>query len=462
MSLSLFSLNPDLKRAQLIEKVKIHRAMKRKIGFVDARPPFYIYVPCYERVFTNKDLKYILLKGGRGGAKTINTCQFLIDESFDRALKGSLFIFGREVQASVADSVYAVVKSLIEQAQLTPFFRITNTRIINRLTGVEFAFIGLRATNGRTAFSQVNKLKGKFNVKYVFIDEAQDLTEDTINVLFPTVNRSGIVPVIEQPWHRDKEESLVQPDTRLIFCMNPNREIDPIVAKIKALQNDAFNRNIKPNAVILHKNIFDLPKQFQDPQLLAEAESEKYEIYYAHVWLGKASEKLGGYPFSFLPEYYPRGGEVEILGAFLDPSFKGGDFTALSFLGKQGNSLLCWGKAWREPWNMCLDRIKAEITRTPPHYFWYEDNSLGTVPQQMLAQIGVNCIGHMSTGVKENRIFKSAAFVKDRMKMVVPLCNSAYITQTKSYSMEADNDDAPDSLASALIKCGIIPERIKF
>ena len=423
-------------------------------------PPFYEPIATYYELFNDRHYKYILLKGGRGSGKSFAIDTFFIEESFNIVNKDSLFIFAREVQTSINESVYALTKSMIEQAHLGDYFTILRTKIINKLTGVEFVFIGLRSTGGKTAFSQVNKIKGKFNVRYIFVDEAQDLTEDTINVLLPTVNRGSKVGVIEKSWHPTDEQNAVI-NSRLFFAMNPNFDNDPIVMKIQGLIDDANNRNERPNGVIKHVNIFDIPKRFQDPQLLEQARAEVGEIYYAHVWEGEASHKISGYPWAALNSVNTNE-KIECFCAFLDPSFKGGDYTAISFLGKHGNDLCVWGYCVHLAWNKAMDSICEMIERYKPNYFYYEDNSLGTVPLDIFAERGINAIAHTTLGNKEARIYKVAGFVAHRAHLITNLCNTQYINNVLKYNEDAEFDDGADSLASVVIKSGLISEKMKF
>lgn len=451
-----------------IRKRTTRRAMNRaKLKLAELRhadqkvtPPFYDAVPVYADLFADRYLKYILLKGGRGSGKSFAIACFLIEESFNHINRDSLFVFAREVQTSINESVYALVKSMINQAHLSDYFIVLHSKIINKLTGVEFVFLGLRSTGGKTAFSQVNKIKGKFNVRYIFVDEAQDLSEDTINVLFPTVNRGAKVGVIEKPWHPTKEEEAVI-NSRLLFAMNPNFDNDPIVIKIQGLIDDANNRKERPNGIIKHLNIFDLPQRFQDPQLLDQAKAEVGEIYYNHVWLGEASHKISGYPWAALNSVNSNE-PIKCFCAFLDPSFKGGDYTAISFLGKYGNELCVWGYCVRLAWNKTIDHIIGLLERHKPDYFYYEDNSLGTVPQDIFAERGVNAIAHTTLGNKEARIYKVAGFVAHRAHLITNLCNNEYINTVLKYNDDAEFDDAPDSLASVIIKSGLISEKMKF
>ena len=445
-----------------IARAQIHlNAEGDRLKINDLKPPFFYFVPTYSDAFKEHFLKYILLSSGRGSAKSFCVTQFLIEQSFLSVNKDSIFIFGREIQGSIEDSCYAMTKSLIQQAQLEDFFKITNNRITNTITGVTFVYMGFRATGGRTAASQINKIKGKFNIKFIFVDEAQDMSEDVINVLFPTVNRKSKINVIKKAWHKD-EDTVVDSDTRLLFAMNPQTDSDPIVVKIQAIQHAAMLRKERSRAAIIKLNIFDLPEEFQDAELLEEARSEEGEVYYNHVWLGEPSHKISGYPFSKIKQVQIEGGNVRILGAFLDPSFKGGDFTALSFVGLKDNQLIVWGKVWRQAWYNLIDEVSTEVKKYNPDFFWYEENALFAVPAEKFAEKGLMAQNHLTTGNKENRIYKVAAFTADRMQIVINLCNSEYIQQVVKYNEDAANDDAPDSLASCLIKCGIVPEKVKF
>lgn len=436
-------------KRQTLRALKKLCELKKRAAMIE--PPFYHFVPQYEEVFRDYDLKYILLKGGRGSAKSFNTSCFLIEESFKPKNKNTLFLFIRELQTSIEDSVYSLVKSMIDQAYLTEFFTVKNNKIVNKVTGVEFSFIGMRATGGKTAFSQVNKIKGKFAIRYVFGDEAQDFTQETLDVLFPTANRGSNVAIVPKPWH-PKQEKIETSETRFIFAMNPNFESDPVVSKVQ---------NFGDRAVILHVNIFNIPPQFQDKQLLEQAKAEEGEIYYDHVWLGAASHKISGYPWIQLEEDYTND-EIPCV-AFLDPSFKGGDYTALSFVGAKGNQLYCWGMAWRKAWNMCIDDICELIKMYKPAIFEYEDNGgMGAVPEDMFAEKGVLASGKTSLGNKEVRIFKVAAFTAHRTKIIRNRCNNGYYDGVIKYNLDSEHDDPPDSLASCFVTAGIITDKMKF
>lgn len=380
--------------------------------------------------------KYIVLKGGRGSGKTFAAISKLIEESYLPEFKNCVFLVMRELIGNL-DDIEETILDIISQADLDADFRGVSRQITNKKTGCKFVFRGARSNSGKTQMSQINKLKGIHKVRRVMIDEAQDMSEETLNVLLPTINRSGKIKV------KGKELEKA-PEVRWIFCMNPNLKRDPVIEKVET----------QVSFEILHVNIFDIESRFQDAQLLEQAKAEEHEIYYRHVWLGEEFYRISGYPFAAIPEI--RTNEEFETYAFLDPSFSGGDYTALSFITTQGSKLLFWGYCWREGWNTVKHQIAEKLVENNAVSFIYESNALADTPQEVFAGLGIDAIPHYSLGNKHNRIYRGAAFIEGRASMVVNKCNSEFTKNILEYSEEAANDDAPDSLVSNLMAHGVI------
>ncbi|AUR91075.1 terminase large subunit [Vibrio phage 1.155.O._10N.222.55.B3] len=433
-------------RAEKVRLLELKQEQVRRLMAKYLKPPFFVIPKVYRDLFGDRSAKYIVLKGGRGSGKTFAAVAWLIEESFNPDYKDCTFLFLREIMTSIEESVFSVVADLIKQAELDQYFKILKSSIVNIESGVKFSFTGIRSTGGKTAFSQVNKLKGKHKVKYIFGDEGQDFAEESLNVLFPTVNRGGKIKL----YRPRLNEELDTVDTRFIFAMNPNFDVDPVIAKIQNMDG----------ARIAHVNIFDLEPEFQDKQLLIQAEQEKDEVYHGHVWLGEPHHKISGYPFAQV-ESIRTNDEIPCI-AFLDPSFMGGDFTALTFLGSRNGELCFWGKVWRSAWNTCIDDICEELYEYTPTEFHYEANSLGSVPEDLFAERRIRAFPKLSLGNKHNRIYKVAAYTAFRLKLVNNRCNTEYVTNILKYNEEAENDDAPDSLASACLVSGVVSDKMKF
>lgn len=436
---------------------KMLKAFSKKM-LLETKEKFSI-PPIYRKIFGDEAAKYILLKGGRGSGKTFAIICYMLEQSFEEKYRDSLFLVLREIQNSIEDSVYSVVTDLIKQAGLEQYFKITNNKVINKLTNVEFAFTGLRATGGKTAFSQVNKIKGKHKVRMIFMDEAQDASQESLDVLFPTVNRSGNVSFTPEYERLLRlafgAEDVDLTEARFFFAMNPNFAEDPVITKVRAFGD---------RTVIKHINIFDLPKRYQDPQLLEQAENEKGEITYPHVWLGKPSPKISGYPFADTPVVMAEEGDVPpACVAFLDPSFKGGDFTALTFIAQVRGYVFAWGFCFHHSWNVAIDQIAEKINTFPVTEFYYEDNGVGTAPQDYFAVRGIDATPRTTLGNKHDRIFRVGAFLSlMRLRFVGNWSNQEWLTQTKKFNKDAEYDDAPDSLTNAAVRGGIVSDKIKI
>ncbi|ALR91302.1 phage terminase large subunit [Vibrio alginolyticus] len=416
--------------------------------------------PIYRKIFGDEAAKYIVLKGGRGSGKTFAIICYMLEQSFEEKYRDSLFLILREVQTSIEDSVHSVVSDLIKQAGLEQYFKITHSKITNKLTNVEFAFTGLRSTGGKTAFSQVNKIKGKHKVRMVFMDEAQDASQDSLDVLFPTVNRSGNVSFTSEYERLLRlafgAEEVDMTEARFFFAMNPNFAEDPVITKV---------RSFKERTVIKHINIFDLPKRYQDPQLLSQANDEKGEVTYAHVWLGEPSPKLSGYPFADTPVVEAEEGETPPpCVAFLDPSYQGGDYSALTFIAEIRGYVFAWGFCFHHSWNAAIDQITEKINMFPVIEFYYEDNGgVGTAPMDYFAVRGIDAIPRTTRGDKHDRIFRVGAFLSMmRLRFVGNWSNQEWLTQCKKFNRDAKHDDAPDSLTNAAVRGGIVSDKIKI
>lgn len=474
------------------------------------RPRIFRIPAIHDELISDMDIQYLNIKGGRGGFKTTSFICAMIEESY--RYKNCAFLFTREIARSIEDSVYSVVEDLIRQMgdgkcymcdkNGEPFkyssddFEIGKKSITNKKTVVKFIFMGLRATGGKTAMSQINKAKGLHKIRIVMMEEGQDLSEDSLNVLLPTANRKGTVALVRNmlghqnynPSELDEEEAAVAEElekARFFIAMNPNKESDPIVVKMKPFVEGGIG-------VIAHVNMMDIggsagdtePRDaiitingveeviqtepdLQDEQLLNQMFLEKDEYYSDHVWYGAPFHRFQGKPFSAHEQITTvEDSDIMVIASWLDPSFKGGDYCALSHLGrvKSTGKVILFGTAWKCAWNMspAFPAIVKQIRKWGPDKFWFEDNSLGTVPKSEFAREGLNAIGVTTIINKEDKIYKVAAFTKDLIALSKPQSNSVWFDLVVDYTDEAEYDDPPDSAASLIVQTGMIKEKLKF
>ena len=131
-------------------------------------------IPAFNNLVTNQ-FDVIVLKGGRGGAKSEALVRLGVQESF---IDDGVILCCREIQKSISDSLYSSIVSYIHLSGLTPYFKIIQNEITNLLTGARFIFAGLKSNI--TSIKSINKLR------VVLTDEAENITQNSWDYLRPT------------------------------------------------------------------------------------------------------------------------------------------------------------------------------------------------------------------------------------------------------------------------------------
>jgi phage terminase large subunit len=189
------------------------------------------------------EIRYLLAEGGRGGGKSHAIARIILYLCEHRKLR---VVCGREIQKSIAESVYSLMVDLIRAHELN--FQVFSSKIVHKVSGSTIHFRGFREQG---AFN----IQGMEGVDITWIDEAQALTKQTIDVLIPTIRK----------------------DTAKIFLtMNRHVEDDP-----------AYDFCIgRADTLHVHIDYFDNP--FCTDALKREAMEckEKSQRDYDHIWLG--------------------------------------------------------------------------------------------------------------------------------------------------------------------------------
>jgi len=145
--------------------------------------------------------------------------------------------------------------------------------------------------------------------------------------------------------------------------------------------------------------------------------------------------------------------------AFIDPSFEGGDYTALSIVKQYFDGVAVKGKVYKQAWNHCLDKMVEEMLACGVKRLCFETNCLGDQPVMMLKAAlnphGVGVVGKKSVSEsKHSRIMNCGPFAP--LIHIAKTSDRIYIDQVTKYEYAAEYDDAPDSLASCLEWIGLI------
>ena len=202
-----------------------------------------VFVPLLE------DHRYKGAYGGRGSGKSHHFGEAVLEKCILNP--GARVVCVREVQRSLKESVKRLIEDKIIQFKVGPMFRVLNDQIIAPGNGV-ILFQGMQ---DHTAES-IKSLEG-FDVAYV--EEAQTLTERSLEMLRPTIRKEG-----SQIW----------------FSWNPRHASDPVDVLLRG-------EHLPPDAAVVKVNYTDNPFFPAELELERDFDEAHRPSRYAHVWLGE-------------------------------------------------------------------------------------------------------------------------------------------------------------------------------
>lgn len=205
----------------------------------------------FKDLFTTKS-RYKVYYGGRGSGKSWNFASALIYFATQRRIR---VLCAREIQKSVAESVHKVIATQIERMGAENHFKITDTSILCR-NGSEFIFEGL--------FRNQNKIKSLEGIDFVWVEEAENISETSWDLLIPTIRKENSeIWISFNP--RFKEDATYQ---KFIVNTPPNT----IIKKVSYLDNPFFPEVLEQERVFMKET---------DP------------VKYLHIWEGETNDSLG-------------------------------------------------------------------------------------------------------------------------------------------------------------------------
>jgi len=130
--------------------------------------------------FEARGIRNYVLYGGRASSKTYHTAAFCVYLAANYRAK---FLCVRQYQNRIADSVKTVIEECIYRLGIESEFRITDNEITHKRTGSTFAFLGIQRN--------LKEIKGIAGIDILWIEEAEDLTEEQWRILEPTIRAEG-------------------------------------------------------------------------------------------------------------------------------------------------------------------------------------------------------------------------------------------------------------------------------
>lgn len=216
-----------------------------------------VFIPYAFRELFAPPARYRAYFGGRGSSKSHSASAALLLRAAQKPMR---ILCCREVQNSIADSVKQLLDDKIAAMGLGGFYQSLKTEITGK-NGSRFIFAGLKAET-------VDSLKSKEGVDIAWVEEAQTISQRSLDILRPTIRADG---------------------SEIWFTWNPLSEYDPV---------DLFFRgkNPPPDAVIRKVNWDDNP---WFPEVLRKEMVRDREVDPAkasHVWDGDyAAAPAGAY-----------------------------------------------------------------------------------------------------------------------------------------------------------------------
>ena len=211
-------------------------------------------------VLTTKK-KFVVLIGGRGSAKSETVARLMLMKASTERCD---ILCGREYQNSIEDSVHKLLKSLIGKLGI-PKFIVTDKKIDYRLGG-GFRFRGFARNS--------DAVKSAQDFKYSWIEEAQSLSQQSLDDLLPTIRSA---------------------DSQLFFTANPGSSNDPFSQRFIA----PFYSELKAHGYYedeLHLIIFI---NWRDNPWHGELEAQRQWDFehlprakYDHIWEGEFDDTV--------------------------------------------------------------------------------------------------------------------------------------------------------------------------
>lgn len=185
--------------------------------------------------------------GGRGSGKSWAVARWLIKIARSECTRIGCF---REFQSSIKDSVHRLLVDQIYAMGVQNDFHITEKGIVCLLTGTEFIFKGLRKS--------LQEVKSTEGIKYTWVEEAQACSDESWQVLLPTVARVK--------------------NNQLIITFNPDAESDPTFKR--------FVLNPRADAVVVKVNYNHNPWFGEEMEKLRLHDMANDPDAYDWIWEG--------------------------------------------------------------------------------------------------------------------------------------------------------------------------------
>lgn len=207
-----------------------------------------IIIPPEYRELFNPEWRNIVYYGGRGGLKSHTVARSLLIRGKQQRHR---ILCTRELQNTIKDSVHRLLEDLINKYELVDY-KVQKDSIVNRLTGTEFIFKGIR--------HNITEIKSTEGITICWVEEAHSCSKQSLDILPPTIR---------------------EPGSQMIYTFNRFTELDPVY--VKYVMN-------KPKRTYARHINYDVAERlgWLSDEILLEIEADKNNpSLFAHKWLGE-------------------------------------------------------------------------------------------------------------------------------------------------------------------------------
>ena len=400
--------------------------------------------PKFKPIYTT-DKRYILLTGGRGGAKSFEASTFATLLTYEAKQR---ILFTRYTMSSAEISIIPEFKDKIERLEIEPHFKVNATDITNMSTACDIIFRGIKSSSG----IQTANLKSLAGVTTWIIDEAEELVDEDI---FDTIDLSIRTKDVQNT---------------IILIMNPSNKDHWIYKRWIANHSriemiDGFPVEISTHPEVLHihttylDNLKHLNEKFVEQQKEKKTSAPKW---YGHKIIGQWNEVAEGAIFSSeLLKFYKEDENLkfETSLAYIDVADKGTDYLCM-VIGKNIGSIVYITDVVFSDLSseFTIPRCVESIIRNKVEYCRVESNNQGATYGMILrdklelqnCQSQILLINNSTN--KHTRILMEAPTIYSFFRFKHESERSAeyelFMNQLFRYTKDgeqSDHDDAPDA-----------------
>jgi len=322
--------------------------------------------PKFYPMFKPKPIKVFF--GGRGGAKSESFVRVALVQA---AKEGRNFLCLREFQNSIEESVHALFEEVINSTGMSHFFSVLSNKI-DRLDPNTGETIGAFTRYGQLA-RNLNSIKSKANFDTAWVEEAETISERSIEVLEPTVLR--------------------KPGRELWYSFNPEDEFGPVYKKYVTPHREHINKHgfYEDDLHYICKVGYE-DNRFLDEVFLKRQAQMKEDDYKKWLWV-YGGEPFGDYSKAIIQPEWVRAsidahkkvgfGPLGISAIGFDPADEGSD--AKAFIERKG-SVVTAGEQWHGgDITEAIGKVFDRCYHSNSDYLIYDSIGVGTAVKTAIA-----------------------------------------------------------------------------